>query len=525
MRSIKALSQIILVIFFCVQSPIAAQEDGTSVFQVVDESNKHPIVFATVILLNSKVGVISDENGNFRIPKKFLKQDESLKISCIGYETRIFGAGDLQSSKTTVLTLLQKLESLDEIVLKTDKKEKQYGARKIVRLAINNIPTNYPVEPFGHIAYYRDYQKIVDARQLENDHPLKSASYVNLNEGIIKVFDAGFGTNKFFDSSNQAALIQYDLNRNFAIDTLLAVPYDNSNVKYLKGVTLSPLGGNELYLLNIGNCVRNFDQKSFSFVDVMNKDFVKQHSFWIDKIVFLDDEPIYKIDFISSIQGMDRYFKGNGSIYIGKYDYGIHRLNYTTKDVRSKSILYEVNVEYKKRNDKYYLNYLTFNNFFDVKHEEIFKVEDLVYHFDSNSFQVFFNREIDLSTIDNSGRTIAFFYKNKKLDIKEISYINPMALTIKLYPFTESIDRNTIINDIVYAIQRVRDIEGNVINEGPILTLKQFREIFVQEVIEHLDIDTTFNFIQKNKVLSASEVNKEKEFEKYWVNSPLMESK
>jgi len=222
---------------------------------------------------------------------------------------------------------------------------------------------------------------------------------------------------------------------------------------------------------------------------------------------------------------MDRYFKGKGSIYIGKYDYGIHRLNYTTTDVRSKSILYEVNVEYKKQNAKYYLNYLTFNNFFDVKHEDVFRVEDLVYHFDSNSFQVFFNRKIDPNTIDNTGRTIAFFYKDKKLDIKEISYINPMTLKIKLYPFTDKIDRITIQNDIVYAIQKVRDIKGNVINEGPILTLKQFREIFVQEVIEQLDIDTAFNFIQKNKVLSASEVNTEKEFEKYWINSPLKESK
>ena len=392
-------------------------------------------------------------------------------------------------------------------------------------MAINNIPTNYPVEPFGHIAYYRDYQKIVDADQLEDEHPLKNVSYVNLNEGIIKVFDAGFGTNKFFDSRDQAALIQYDLNKNFAIDSLLAVPYDNSNIKYLKGVTLSPLGGNELYLLSIGDCIRNYNQNSFSFVGIMNKDFVKQHSFWIDKIVFLDDQAIYKIDFISRIQGMDRYFKGSGSIFVGKYDFGIHRLNYTLKDVRSKSILYEVNMEYKKLNDKYFLNYLTFNNFFDVKHEDVFKVKDLIYHFDSNSFQVFFNRKIDPTTIDNSGRTISFYYKDKKLDIKEISYINPMALKIELYPFTENIDINTIRNDIVYAIQRVEDINGNVINEGPILTLKQFREIFVQEVMEHMEIDTSFSFIQKNKVLSASKVNIEKEYKKYWVNSPLKESK
>ncbi len=103
-------------------------------------------------------------------------------------------------------------------------------------MAIKKIPDNYPIEPFGHISYYRDYQKVVDAKELSNNHPLKTADYVNLNEGILKVFDAGFGTNKFFDSDNQAALFQYARNEDFLIDSLLAVPYDNYNVKYLKGV-------------------------------------------------------------------------------------------------------------------------------------------------------------------------------------------------------------------------------------------------------------------------------------------------
>ena len=282
-----SMGRFFIILLLCICSRITAQDANTAVFQIVDKQGGQPIVFATVILINSRVGVISDENGNFRIPRRFLKQGESLRISCIGYGTRIFEVSKMLFQKKIILTLEQKLESLNEVVLKTGKREKQYGARKIVRLAIANIPTNYPEEPFGHIAYYRDYQKIVDARQLEDKHPLKTASYVNLNEGIIKVFDAGFGTNKFFDSRNQAALLQYDLNRNFVIDSLLAVPYDNFNVKYLEGVTLSPLGGNELYLLSIGNCIRNYDQNSFSFVGVMNKDFVKQHSFWIDKIVFL----------------------------------------------------------------------------------------------------------------------------------------------------------------------------------------------------------------------------------------------
>ncbi len=522
----KFLTTFTLFVFLCTCLNSLAQKSTSAVFQLLDHQTDQPVVFATVILKQSKVGVISDEKGNFRIPYRFLSNDESLQISCIGYITKEFKAAELLLNETYVLRLNQKLEALEEVVLEaTKKKEKQFSARKIVRLALKQIPDNYPTHPFGYIAYYRDYQKVVDAQEMNASHPLKSADYVNLNEGILKVFDAGFGTNKFFASNNQTALFQHEMNEDFLIDSLLAVPYDNFNVKYLKGVTVSPLGGNELYLLNIGNCIRNFDQKSFSFVDVMNEDFVKQHSFWIDKMVFLDDKPIYKIDFLSSIMGMDPYFKGSGSIYISKDDFGIHRLHYTTRDVRKKTVLYEVKIEYKKYSDTYFLNYLTFNNYFDIKHGDVFKVEHMLYHHESNSFQVFFNRDIDPETIDNTGRTIAFYYKEKRLDIKEISFHSPKVVIIKLFPFSGTMNRQTIEDDLLYTIQKVRDVNGKLINEGPILTLKQFRELFVQEVISTLELDDSFHFVKKNEILSASMTNENKEFKKYWINTPLKESK
>ncbi|MGI9532613.1 carboxypeptidase-like regulatory domain-containing protein [Lutimonas sp.] len=497
----------------------------TTIFQIVGAEDGNPVVFATVILSNANLGVISDENGNFRVPAKYLTEDESLKISSIGYQTEEFKVDLILSRNQFILKLNQKAEPLDEVVLKAKAKEKQYGARKLVKLAIKNITDNYPLEPFAYISYYRDYQKVVDAREMPKNHSLRTADYVNLNEGIVKIFDAGFDTNKFYDSKNQAALIQYDVNKDFLIDSLLAVPYDNVKVKYLKGVVVSPLGGNELNLLYIGNCIRNNNYNSFSFVDVMNKDFVQHHSFWIDKIVYLDEEPLYKIDFLSSIMSMNPYYKGSGSIYIGKNDFGIHKLSYTNKDVKKNAVLYEVNVEYKKYEDRYFLNYLTFNNYFNIRYGDVFKVESILYHYDSSSFHVFFNHDIDPESIDVSGNTIAFYYRQKKLSIKEMSLIDPKTLSVKLLPFKKEVTRNDIENDISYTIHEVRDKFGIHINEGPVVTLKQFREIFVQEVFEQKEMDSTFYFIDKNKVLSASKTNENKESQKYWVNSPLKESK
>ena len=116
-----SMGRVFIILLLCICSRITAQDANTAVFQIVDKQDGQPIVFATVILINSRVGVISDENGNFRIPRRFLKQGESLRISCIGYGTRIFEVSKMLFQKKIILTLEQKLESLNEVVLKTGK--------------------------------------------------------------------------------------------------------------------------------------------------------------------------------------------------------------------------------------------------------------------------------------------------------------------------------------------------------------------------------------------------------------------
>ena len=63
-------------------------QDGSQIrFQVLDQDTELPIVYATVVLMKARVGVISDDNGNFRIPIIYNTQQDTLKISSIGYKT------------------------------------------------------------------------------------------------------------------------------------------------------------------------------------------------------------------------------------------------------------------------------------------------------------------------------------------------------------------------------------------------------------------------------------------------------
>ncbi|WKK64601.1 carboxypeptidase-like regulatory domain-containing protein [Lutimonas zeaxanthinifaciens] len=503
---------------------LRAQETEYSFFEIVDDSNSQPLVYATVIMTRTGIGVISDEKGNFRIPNRFIQANDTLRISSIGYRTTKFNIISSNKGNIQQFRIKRQIEALNEVVLNFNKKQKNLSARRIVIEAIKKIQDNYSRTPFAFTAYYRDYQKIIDAEELEPDHPLKFQEYVNLNEGIVKVFDEGFGTNKYSSDLNQAVLFSYGLNKSFYTDSVLSRPYDNYNEKYLKNVTVSPLGGNELYLLHIGDAVRNHDVKSFSFVDVLENDFVRNHHFKIDKLMYQDEEAIYKIDFTSSVLGMDKYFKASGSIYIDKHNFAIHQLQYVNRDARSKAPLYEVNVAYKNHGDQFYLNYLMFNNYFDVKHGDIFKVEKVNYHYESDTFTIVFNHGLNADSIRDPRRQFNFYYKKKRIEIVRINIVNQKTIRVAVFPFDDEVERKEFPDDIAYDIKNLQDVLGNTINQGPTIKVKQYRELFVQEVETESGLNKELKFVKKTSPLAQSEIYIKEGIDKFWVNSPLKES-
>ena len=503
---------------------LRAQETEYSFFEIVDDSNSQPLVYATVIMLRTGIGVISDEKGNFRIPNRLIQENDSLRISSIGYKTTKFKIVNSKNRSIHQLRIKRQIEALNEVVLNFNKKQKIRTARGIVKEAIKQIPVNYPNNAFSFTAYYRDYQKMIDASELEPEHPLRFQEYVNLNEGIVKVFDAGFGTNKYSNDLNQAVLFSYGLNHGFYTDSILSIPYDNYNEKYLKNVTVSPLGGNELYLLHIGDAVRNFNIKSFSFVDVLKNDFVRNHHFKIDKVMYQDEEAIYKIDFSSSVSGMDKYFKATGSIYIDKKNFAIHQLHYVNRETRTRSPLYEVNVAYKNHAGQYFLNYLMFNNYFNVKHGDIFKVEEVNYHYESDSFTIVFNHGLNVKSIRQPRKQFNFYHKKNRIEISRIDILNQKTVRVKVVPFDDEVERKKFPDDIAYDLRNLQDVFGNTIHEGPTIRVKQYRELFVQEVETESSLNKALKFVKKTSPLLQSEVSPREGINKFWVNSPLKES-
>lgn len=80
-------------------------------------SNQGNVSYATLGILESNLGTITDEIGYFElnIPKSLW--DSKLTVSCIGYETKVLKIADLTQLEKLNILLNEKIEYLNEVVV------------------------------------------------------------------------------------------------------------------------------------------------------------------------------------------------------------------------------------------------------------------------------------------------------------------------------------------------------------------------------------------------------------------------
>ena len=511
-----------------------SQENYTKIScKVLDKSTKNPVVYATIMLKKINRGTHADFNGQFEIPSKY-KENGVIKISSIGYNTREIKLSELKLTTINIIYLSESNNSLDEIVIKTSNKTKKLLAKQIIRKAIKNIPDNYPTKPHSYIGYYRDYQQPVDDSYQKIIKSKKPIEYLNVNEAILESFDNGFNTDKLKNKKNQTLLYQYIANKDFIQDSTLTIPYDNKSKKYSESVYITPLGGNELNILDLTNAVRNHDKMSFSFTNVFNKDFLRNHLFKVKEVVFLDDTPIYKIFFYSLKNRTSNEYSAYGHIFISKNDFAIYKFNYNLYYLKKKNPQYSVTISYTPKKDKMYLNYISFNNFFKANNGNYFKIDETIFNSKNNTFKIFFNREVNINTLEPIKRNFKFYYKGKKLKVIGASISDNNKRTIAV-----SIDKNSLMkmssekerqnpkyaSYFTFDITNIKDINGFKIDERASIKLNQYRELFVQEVFENKKTPIQKNFVDKSLPLSKTRITPVNFKDAYWINSPLKKTK
>lgn len=484
-----------------------AQERQQLLFRVMDTASKQPVPYATIQFANNKNGVIANIKGDFRIPIRYQKEKDILIISSIGYSTKRVALNSLTEKSYHIIFLIPKTEQLNEVVLKA-KDKKKLLARQIVAKAIENIKNNNPIEPFSYIAYYRDYQ-FVDEK------------HINLNEGIAEVFDQGFLTHKISDPLNTTALYSYKLNTEFTRDTLLSNSIYNDSKQIRDGKMGSSIS-NELTLLNIHDPIRNYNSGSFSFVYILEKDFLRNHKFYNRGTIFLDDEELYKIEFFALKDITGYTYNANGFIYISKDDFSIHKFDYKLNSNSPRKSIFTVDIEYKRQeNDKMYLNYITFNNNFFITQNDALKIESSLYDKKKRSFIINFNRDLDVRSIEKTSN-VKLSFKDVKLPTFKLNLAGPKTVEVKFKKeISDFLNDQNIADQALFSLKlkNFQDIRGFKVGKSKVEGY-QFRELFIQRVFLNKTDKSDLFFVKKGRSLKEALIN-DFNSKDYWLNSPL----
>lgn len=506
------MQKIFLLIFFTSLS-ISVQAQIMIMGKVVGSQSQIPVPFATIRLNteNGILGAISNADGDFQIPLKYKDITDTVRISCIGYSTKIILMADLSLETLNIIPLQESVSELSEVLIK-GKRLRKLTAKKIVESAIRNIRLNCPIDPSSYIAYYRDYQ-------------VQENKYVNLNEAIVEVFDEGFDTNDHFNTS--ISLYEYIKNQTFERDTTTEVPYDNSTLgKFVPGARLYPSGGNELSILRIHDAIRNHNSFSFSFVDVLDSTFVSNHSFKLVRTVRLNEAPLYHISFATKPAMSVLGYRANGNIYIEHGNFAIHKLEYENfrKVKKSLELLYSIQIEYARHQSLMHLNYISFNDLFLLKNPMDFETVDMALDRFLDIFIVKFSHQPEEKSALNF-ENYYFTYDNKQLIIDHIdlSPASPNEVRIYLKPNNIPLRAPTseVSEKLGAKVSGIKDLEGREVNIPTYIEVNQFRELFVQErsFDPHAKVDSLF--INKEKPLSQSVKSTGIDIADFWMNTPL----
>lgn len=320
--------------------------------RVLDNETNKPLPFVTIEIRKSGTGVITNEFGEFKyhIPQSF--ESDRVQISSVGYKKIQLNVSEIKSGVLTIYKLDPEIQQLSEIEIKGIKGT---PAIEIVNKAIKNISKNYPKEKSLLYGYYRDYISAISKN-----------NYKNLTEAAIIIEDKGFNRNDY--DRTRIKLEQLRYNPEVVVDSSLNVGYDGKN-KYIPYVNID--GKNELSILRMHDPIRNHAIRIFSYVNVFDWQFALNHKFSYESITQVDSSTIYCINFEThrkSKYSTSEYWV-NGQIYIQSKTYAILKFNYSI-DCSLPSYqgrFFDLKLEYKNFNDKYYLNYLSLMNYFEFR--------------------------------------------------------------------------------------------------------------------------------------------------------------
>jgi hypothetical protein len=247
--------------------------------KVVDATSREPLVFASVGVQESNIGIITNLDGEFSLKIDGSLSTGNLVITYLGYKNKTVPISELRGNKN-VITMDPAPIPIKEIVVRP------VDPVDIVSKAISRINRNYESEPNLMTAFYRETIK-------------KNRNYVSIGEAAVEIFKAPYANDVRFDGAR------------------IYKGRKSSDVEKMDTV-LFKLQGGPVSVLQL-DIVKNTES-------ILTHDAMEYYDYSISGVVELNNKPHYVIDFVQKPSVEIPLFMG--SLFIEMDSYAISEVEF-----------------------------------------------------------------------------------------------------------------------------------------------------------------------------------------------------
>ena len=445
---------------FCFSQIVCSQSLESVVY---DAENKMPVIFSSVYTTQN-TGVITNDEGAFKINIDNLSKSDSLFVTSLGYEKLSLSLNQLKDLDT--IFIKEQKEILSDVVISANK----LSADEIIQRFVDSISHRHHIEP----TEFKVFKRI---HHLDNPKALE-----------VEVNKSSFMTRKQTKQFNNKVKIYFeniqDNYSNTYDDVLYNAYYSKESVDldYIKGTKLINLSKNssvetlqkEVFkeLLSALNTASTFKVKSglfpledslstkefMQFSDSSVKDTLKnkttensilkllthnlknndildninRYRFKLISTKIFDDEVVYVLSFKPD----HRKAKYIGNAYINAEDFGLMRLDYKLIDGEKEaglSMKFLLGLKFRVDQSEYQIIYQKFKN--GQYYPKYYRSKKRQY--------VYVDRKLKLkeNTENRSERIklkLDFHVENNNVMQTEFLFMNPKALNPKKYTFDKN---------------------------------------------------------------------------------------
>ncbi len=260
--------------------------------KVIDAETRTPLVFASVAVKESNVGIITNIDGEFTLKISSSEESKNLEISFIGYKNKVVPISEFKDNGSKNIIALEAAPiPIREIIVKP------VNPYSIVEKAIDNIPKNYETVANLMTAFYRETIK-------------KNRNYVSLGEAVVEIFKAPYNSDVRFDGTRMyKGRKGTDVQR---MDTLLF-----------------KLQGGPITVLDL-DIAKNTES-------ILTKEAMENYNYSLGGVIEINNKPNYIIDFVQKPSVEMPLFMGSLYIEIDSYaiteaDFGFNLGNKEEKE-------------------------------------------------------------------------------------------------------------------------------------------------------------------------------------------------